>query len=415
MSANTGRTLVIPGTGIDSPDGVNVSVTAQYVGLIEGAEQAVNKGVPGGYAEILEDGTIPGILVHRTGTAAQLNALVLSLGELAFATDTEEWRQGDGVTAGGSALVAAAPSSTSTITLLAEGTPTQNGTALVNAYAAAKLLTPNGAALSATNRATIVLHPGVYSHSGLTLDSAFVDIVGLGGSSCVTIINTSTLDINNAGCGLRGIRFCSRNDGVAADCGISFRTTPNPVHTWEDLFFDTNGGTSNNAMTTFSGGTVGGTYRRCRTLGQRFIGNVSSLASTTSVLFEDCEAGALSLMGSGSIIGTQHGNMNGIMRRCVITASAWNCKLGAVALVEDCRFVGCRIPRLTTGATIRRCTILPGSSTCLGNSSDDTAAINATFNVLKTFAGASPYATNITNAVGTSNTVAMNVHSDTAA
>ena len=60
-----------------------------------------------------------------------------------------------------------------------------NGAALIAAYAAAKALTPNGAALSATNRASVIIPPGVYDlgsgegYTPLTLDTEFVDLIGL--------------------------------------------------------------------------------------------------------------------------------------------------------------------------------------------------------------------------------------------
>jgi hypothetical protein len=58
---------------------------------------------------------------------------------------------------------------------------TTNGTELRNAYAAAKAFTPNSLALSATNRATVLLLPGRYDlgTTPLTMDTEFVDLVGL--------------------------------------------------------------------------------------------------------------------------------------------------------------------------------------------------------------------------------------------
>ncbi len=62
---------------------------------------------------------------------------------------------------------------------------TTNGINLLAAYAAAKALTPNGAALSATNRASVIIPPGVYDlgsgegYTPLTLDTEYVDLIGL--------------------------------------------------------------------------------------------------------------------------------------------------------------------------------------------------------------------------------------------
>ena len=60
-----------------------------------------------------------------------------------------------------------------------------NGAALIAAYTAAKALTPNGEELSATNRACVIIPPGVYDlgsgegYTPLTLDTEFVDLIGL--------------------------------------------------------------------------------------------------------------------------------------------------------------------------------------------------------------------------------------------
>ena len=56
-----------------------------------------------------------------------------------------------------------------------------NGTNLLAAYTAAKLLEPNGAALAEDNRAVVLVPPGAYNlgASTFTLDADYVDLVGL--------------------------------------------------------------------------------------------------------------------------------------------------------------------------------------------------------------------------------------------
>ena len=56
-----------------------------------------------------------------------------------------------------------------------------NAANLLAAYAAAKLLTPNGAVLSAANRAMVIVPPGNYDlgSDSLALDAEFVDLIGL--------------------------------------------------------------------------------------------------------------------------------------------------------------------------------------------------------------------------------------------
>ncbi len=60
---------------------------------------------PNGYLGLNGDGVAEGILVGRTGTEAQLDAIVLNQGEWAFATDTKQPKVGDGVTLGGLPMV----------------------------------------------------------------------------------------------------------------------------------------------------------------------------------------------------------------------------------------------------------------------------------------------------------------------
>jgi hypothetical protein len=415
------RSLVIAGTGITSPDGVNVAIASDKLSLINGSEQAANKNVVNGYAGIGADGSIPATLIARIGTAAEINALVLESGEIAWTTDTFSLRLGDGVTAGGKVINVVAQSSTTTITLECLGSAAQNGAALVAAYTAAKLLTPNNVALGARNPAFIRLLAGVYQHTGFNLDSPYVRIIGLGPEFTV-IENASTFQITASNESyLKGIRFTGNNDGVTAqDCRVAVTTPAGGMNCyWEDIFLDTNGSTTNNAMSmtgASAANPIGGYFKRVRTVGQRFWGNVA--AAKTTALFEDCQAGNQSFFGASSNVGNNGGIFSGTLRRCTITGTAWNIRLdGATAVIEDSYLNGMGILRIfASGGVVTRTRIIPASGPCF---SDNVAvfSIAVTHCVLKTFAGASPYggSQTPTNSVGTSNTVAMNVHSDTAA
>jgi hypothetical protein len=136
---------------------------------------------PGGYVAIDGDGhlRVAGVIV-RTETAAAMASILLDEGELAYETDTGRVKAGDGLTLGGVPLTEWA--SSSTVVVRATGSATQNGSALLAAYAQAKTMTPNGAALSALNRATVLVGPGVYDLDSdtLELDASFVDLVGMG-------------------------------------------------------------------------------------------------------------------------------------------------------------------------------------------------------------------------------------------
>jgi hypothetical protein len=88
--------------------------------------------------------------------------------------------------------------------------PVANGTAALAAYAAAKLLTPNGQAISRFNRAVVILPPGVYDFGATNppFDVEGIDWIGLTGRADDVIFNSdnSMLLVANYQ-GFRGISF----------------------------------------------------------------------------------------------------------------------------------------------------------------------------------------------------------------
>lgn len=75
-----------------------MSTIAQYN---PGVAELGRKNQPNGYVGIDGDGDIVGTFAQRKGTAAEIAAITLADGELAFTTDTKELRLGDGATLGG--------------------------------------------------------------------------------------------------------------------------------------------------------------------------------------------------------------------------------------------------------------------------------------------------------------------------
>lgn len=77
---------------------------------------------------------------------------------------------------------------------------TTNGTNLRTAYANAKALTPGNSALSATNRATVLLLPGKYDlgTTPLAMDTEFVDLVGIS-SDPKHVLITSQINTSDTG------------------------------------------------------------------------------------------------------------------------------------------------------------------------------------------------------------------------
>ncbi len=130
-----------------------------------------------------EDGGFSGIVQVRSGTATELNGIALLADEIAVEVDAEgqpvALRVGDGQTNGGFALggAGAGLSDSSDYIIV------RPGDSIAAKYAEAKLLTPGGAALSATNRAALIIMPGNYpTATTTTFDANFVDVLGLGSS-----------------------------------------------------------------------------------------------------------------------------------------------------------------------------------------------------------------------------------------
>jgi hypothetical protein len=192
---------------------------AQAYSEIDDCEKTANKGQPDGYAGLDENGDLVGVLIPRTGTAAAINAIVLAQGELAVCTDTVQVRVGDGSTAGG--MVVGGLRGESAISVSAIAAKTTNGTTLKAAYALAKTLTPYGSALSATNRATVLIEPGTYDFgtTGLTVDTQFIDLVGRSSNPYDTIL-TSTDSANVKGTIYHKKASGNANDSVIANLKI---------------------------------------------------------------------------------------------------------------------------------------------------------------------------------------------------
>lgn len=75
-----------------------MSTFAEY---IPGVAELGRKNQAGGYVGIDESGVVLGTFAQRRDTSANIAAIVLANGELAFTTDTKETFIGDGVTSGG--------------------------------------------------------------------------------------------------------------------------------------------------------------------------------------------------------------------------------------------------------------------------------------------------------------------------
>ena len=133
-------------------------------------------------------------LQFRQGTNADRLAMspVPAVGEPIYTTDGKRLFIGDGSTVGGRGLVGDTDSCI----------VCQPGDDLPTKYAQAKLLTPGGSALSATNRGRLLIFPGTYTMNsdaagapltgyGLYLDAEYVDVIGVGSTPWNPTVRTA--------------------------------------------------------------------------------------------------------------------------------------------------------------------------------------------------------------------------------
>lgn len=158
------------------------------------------------------------------------------------------------------------------LTVLANKTPAENGQAVKDAYAYAQTLTPNGDALSATNRFVILLAPGYYSFSeGIIGDSFHV--------------TTSFIDFESLS-GQRDVYFSSINVYPTDSNGLDIRfsgidTTKNNYYYHGAFAIATNGGSNEHVVAI---NCKGGDF------------SFGSFSNSFVGRFENCEAGSYSFL-----------------------------------------------------------------------------------------------------------------------
>ena len=224
--------------------------------------------------------------------------------------------------------------SDSTITVKRGTTDILSAAALRTAYTAAKALTPGGNALSATNRAVVMIPAGRYdfglgdvgdSNHGLELDAQFVDLVGATGvreevilTSAIAVASRGTVeqtadDVRISFLTME-ITSASSTGGGATEAAAYFPTTAlaNAVLTDVICQSETTGVLSMRASVEYAGtytrvtsggssfgysGTASGTFTDC-------VGGTNSFGGTASGTFTDCVAGNTSFGYGGTASGT---------------------------------------------------------------------------------------------------------------
>ena len=191
-----------------------------------------------------------------------------------------------------------------------------NGQNLVDAYNYAKTLTPNGAALSATNRVSVIIQPGNYTLAAqLAVNTEFVDLIGLGSiklrRGCVpaVIIGGNNLGITANDIRIKGISVGTQSFAINAsnlslqvieDCAGGNNSFNAVVLT--GTFINCTGGTGSFGSSSFTSMTASGTFINCQGGNSSFGHNNSG--GTASGLFVNCTVGTSSGFGGGTASGT---------------------------------------------------------------------------------------------------------------
>jgi len=181
-----------------------------------------------------------------------------------------------------------------------------NGRNLLAAYARARMMRPNGSALSSSNRATVLLFAGTYSvaDSALVLDTACVDLAGVGpranvrieseGNTLVQTVDDVRIENLALHCNSTAPRTLTSADKAA------YFPQDNLTRTvMRDVVFSG----SNNGLPMRVGITYGGYYENCIS-GDRSWGGPGHFFGTAI----NCAAGALSFASGGLF--------NGLADRC---------------------------------------------------------------------------------------------------
>ncbi len=163
----------------------------------------------------------------------------------------------------------------------ANGNAVANGTALLAALALAKTLTPNGATLSASNRAVVYLLAGSYDlGSGSLAIGQFIDLKTLAYAKDVIITSsnaTGTIQVANLNDYiLDNLTINNTNSGGS----IVHNAAQTDNGTWSNLTLNAN---------TFEGTTFAGTYKSITgTVDNILNGNISGTVSDSSFANKSC-------------------------------------------------------------------------------------------------------------------------------
>ncbi len=221
---------------------------------------------------------------------------------------------------------------TNYLSVLAQGTPSENGQAVKDAYTFAQTMTPNGAGLGQQNRVVILLAPGLYS-----FDEA---------SNGQFIVNTSYIDFESLS-GERDVYFSSI-EVLSSGNGLNVRLSG--IDTTVNNYYPHGA---------FAVSSAGGPFelifiKNCK--GNNF--SFSSFSSGFFGFYENCEGGNFSFGSTGNGIMPPQGitgiptaflgfnNFGGTFKNCIgggysfCTSSIFFTPISNWGTIENCQALG---------------------------------------------------------------------------
>ena len=297
------------------------------------------------------------LLLLRRGTRDQFNTSTANWlpGEMGEVTDEGKFviADRDGPT-GDQNFTTIGSTPNSAIRAYGEGADAvANGTYLKAAYAAAKALTPNGLALSSTNRACVLVYPGRYDlvastgTIGITLDTEFVDLIGVGARESIWITSVGWTVAQTANdVVIKGLTL----ESVSASFGdvAYFPNTNLPLTKMEDVnCVGVNNAYSHRRLVEFSG-----TFTNCVATGGYGGYGAFGGGGTASGTFTNCVAGAY---GFGSFTGSG-GIFSGTANNCTAGDKGFGGAGGTLSgQLYYCRLTSGNFETVSTGGITRLC------------------------------------------------------------
>ena len=292
---------------------VSLSGAGTWVAAVPAAHASTHGPAPATDPLKLDDLEVPDANTDLNATAAKHGLLpMLSNVATQFLNGLGGWTAPASFSLEGSAY----------IVIGGDANSTTNGTALVNAYTAATGKTPHGAALSATNRYTIYLLPGIYTltASAFDMSAQFIDIVGIGGTPKTIIVtsNGRTLGASANDIVLANFQIHTSVAGTATlntDAYAFYPGSNLTGHKCLGMVFNADDQTVNRGMR--CGITYSGIYTDCISATDRGFGCwCGTTAGVASGYFVRCESNRMGFgMGVGST-SAAIGTASGVFWKC---------------------------------------------------------------------------------------------------